>query len=95
VENEGVAIPTQVQWLVNPRTIRERRQNGEIMASLGVFVIKGNTVEQSLINKGINAVGVWDRAKAFTNVGPDTRCELCCKLGHIENKCANKPKCGY
>jgi len=26
-ENEGVAIPTRVRWLTNPRAISERRQN--------------------------------------------------------------------
>jgi len=31
-ENEGIAIPTQVRWLANPRTIRERKQHGEIAA---------------------------------------------------------------
>ena len=31
-EKEGIAIPTQVRWLANLRTIRERRQNGEIAA---------------------------------------------------------------
>jgi len=39
--------------------------------------------------------GVWDRVEAFTNTGPDSRCQLCCGLGHIKNKCGNKPKCGY
>jgi len=39
-ENEGVVIPTQVRWLANTRTIRKRRQNGEIAASSVVFVIK-------------------------------------------------------
>jgi hypothetical protein len=58
VKNEGMAIPTEVQWLVNPRTIRESRQTGEIAASLVVFVAKGSQVARSLIEKGINAVGV-------------------------------------
>ena len=31
----------------------------------------------------------------YTNEGPDSRCELCCGWGHIENKCGSKPKCGY
>jgi hypothetical protein len=29
-ENENITIPTQVQRLGNPRTIRERRQNAEM-----------------------------------------------------------------
>jgi hypothetical protein len=37
-ENEGIAIPTQVRWLANPRTIRERRQNGDIVVSSVVFL---------------------------------------------------------
>jgi hypothetical protein len=94
-ENEGIAIPTQVRWLAIPRTIRERRQNGEIAASSVVFVVKGSRLAQSLIKKGIKAAGVWYRVEALTNAGPDSRCELCCGWGHIENKCGNKPKCGY
>jgi hypothetical protein len=95
VQNEGIAILAQVQWLANPRTIRERRQNREITPSLIVFVVKGNKVAKTLIKKGIKAAGVWYRVEAFTNAAPDSRCELCCGWGHIENKCSNKPKCGY
>jgi hypothetical protein len=29
------------------------------------------------------------------NAGPDSTCGLCCRWGHMENKCGNKPKCGY
>jgi hypothetical protein len=94
-ENEGIAIPTQVRWVANPRPIRERKQNGEITASSVVFVLQGSGLAQSLIKKGIKAAGVWYRVEAFTNVGPDSRCEHCCGWGHIENKCGSKPKCGY
>jgi hypothetical protein len=58
VENEGIAIPTQVRWLVNPCTIRERRQNGKIAASSVVFVVKGSRLVQNLIKNGIKAAGV-------------------------------------
>jgi len=59
IENKGIAIPTQVQWLGNTGTIRERRQNGEIAVTSGVFVVKGCKVAQSLINKALEAAGVW------------------------------------
>jgi hypothetical protein len=91
-ENEGVAIATQVRWLANPRTIRERRLNRDITASSEVFIVKGHKAAQKLIKKGINAAGVWHPVEAFTNVGPDSRCELCCGWGHLENQCGNKPK---
>jgi hypothetical protein len=39
-ENEGIVIPTEVRWLGNSRTIRERRPNGEIAVSSVVFVVK-------------------------------------------------------
>jgi hypothetical protein len=94
-ENEGVAIPGQVWWLANPRTIRDRRQNGEIAASSVVFVVKGNKGAQRLVKKGITWAGEWYRVEAFTNPGPDSRCELCCGWGHIPNKCSRKPTCGY
>ena len=94
-ENGGIVIPTQVRWLANPSSIRERRQNGEIAASSIVFVVEGSKVAQSLIKNGIKAAGVWYRVKVLTNVGPDSRCELCCGWGHIENQCGYKPKCGY
>jgi len=64
-------------------------------ASLVVFVLKRPKAGQNIIKMGIKAAGVWYRVKAFTNAGPDTRCELCCGWGHIERKCGSKPKCGY
>jgi hypothetical protein len=94
-ENEGIKVPTQVRWLANPCTIRERRQNGEIAASSVVFEVKGSKAAQVLVKKGIKAAGVWYGVEAYTNEGPDSRCELCCGWGHIENKCGNKPTCGY
>jgi hypothetical protein len=45
----------------------------------------GSRLAQILIKKGIKAAGVWYRVEAFTNAGPDSRCELCCGWGHIEN----------
>jgi len=80
---------------VNPRTIRERRQNGEITASSVVFVANGSKVAQVFIENSIKAAGVWHRVEAFSNAGPDSSCELCCGWGHIENQCCNRPKCGY
>jgi hypothetical protein len=94
-ENEGIKVPTQVRWLANTRTIRERRQNGEIAASSVVFVVKGSKAARGLVKNGIKAAGVWYRVETYTNAGPDSRCELCCGWGHIENKCSNKPTCGY
>ena len=95
VENEGITIPTQVRWLANPCTIGERRQNGEIAASSVVFVVKGSKAAQGLVRKGIKAAGVWYQVEMYTNVGPDSKCELCCGWGHIENNCSSKPTCGY
>jgi hypothetical protein len=94
-ENEGVAIPTQVWWLGNPRAIRERRQNGEIAASSVEFVVKGSKVAKGLVKKVIKAAGVWYRVETYTKVGPESRCELCCGWGHIKNQCGSKPTCSY
>jgi len=94
-ENEGIKIPTQVRWLANPRIIRERRQNGEIAASSVVFVVKESKAARRLVKNGIKAAGVWYRVETYTNAGPNSRCELCCGWGHIENTCGNKPTCGY
>ena len=94
-ENEGIVIPTPVRWLANPRTIRERRHNGEMAGSSVVFFLKGSNVAQSLVKKGIIAVGVWYQVETYTNEGPDSRRERCCGWGHMENKCGSKPKCGY
>jgi len=94
-DNKGIVIPNQVRWLVNSPTIRERRQNGEIAASLVVFVVMGSMVVQSLFKKGIKAVGMWYRVEMYINEGPESRCELCGGWGHIENKCGSKPKCVY
>jgi len=94
-ENEGMVIPSQVWWLANPQTIRERRENGEISASSVVIVVKRIKVAQSLVNKTIKVAGVWSRVETYTSKGPDSKYVLCCGWGHIENKCGSKPKCGY
>jgi len=52
-------------------------------------------VAKGLVKKGIKAVGVWYRVDAYTNTGPNSRCELCCGWGHVENNCISKPTCGY
>jgi len=82
-EKEGIAIPTQARWLSIHCTIRDRKQKGEIAASSVVFVVKGGKVAHGLIKNGIKDAGVWYRVMAFTNVGPDSGCELCCRWGHI------------
>jgi len=94
-ENEGIAIATQVLRLVTLRTIKKRRQNGEIASSSVVSVRMGSRLAPILIQKGIKATGVWDHFVAFTNAGRDSRCELCCYWGHTENQGGNNPKCGY
>jgi hypothetical protein len=38
---------------------------------------------------------VWYRVETYTNEEPDSRCELFCGWGHIENKCGSNPKCGH
>ena len=48
-----------------------------------------------MVKKGIKAAGVQYWVEKFMNVGPDSRCELCCGWGHIESKYSSKPTCGY
>jgi DNA-binding PadR family transcriptional regulator len=43
-ENEGVAIPSQVRWLSNPRIIRAREQREAIKESSVVFIVRGKKV---------------------------------------------------
>jgi len=88
VENEGVAVRTQVRWLENHRTISERSQNGEIATSSVVIVVKGNKVAQSRFRMGIKVAGVWYRVETYTNAGPDTWCGLCWGWGHFDHKCS-------
>jgi len=58
-ENKGIYIPTQVLWLANPRTVIERRQNGEIAASSVIFVVKESNAARGLVKKGIRLAAVW------------------------------------
>lgn len=58
-------------------------------------MVKQSRVAQNLIKKCIKAVGVWYRVDTFTNKCPDSKCELSCGWGHIQNNCGSKPKCGY
>jgi hypothetical protein len=93
-ESEGVAMPAQVRWILNPRIIREREQSGEIKASSVVFIVRGKQVAQRLVNNGVIAAGVRYKVKLYTNMGADSLCELCCGWGHIECKCSHhQPKC--
>ena len=62
-ENDGIVIPTQVRRLGNPRTIRERRQKGEIAVTSVVFVVKGSKMAQSIVKRGNKAAGVWYRVE--------------------------------
>lgn len=78
IENKGVTIPSQVQWLANPRSMRQRWQNGEIAVSSVVFVVKGSKVAKGFVKKSIKAAGVWYRVDTYSNAGSDSRCELCC-----------------
>ena len=82
--NQGITIPVQVRWLANPHIIRERRQKGEISAFSVVFVVQRSKVERRLLKVGIKVAGVWYRVEPFTIAGPDSRCEHCCRLGHIQ-----------
>ena len=95
LENEGIKLPTQLQWLANPRTIREGRQRVEIAESSVVIVVKGNMPPQGEFKQGIKAAGVWYRAETYTNAGPNSICEVSCRRGHIERKCSIEPACAY
>jgi hypothetical protein len=77
VENEGIMIPTQVHWLVNPRTSWKTMQNGEIDALSVVLVVEGSKVAQGLLQKGIKMAVVWDQVETYKSQSPDTGCELC------------------
>ena len=94
-DNKGILIPTQVWRLANPCTIRERRQIGEITASSGVFVVKGRKVIQPLVKNSIKVVGVWYKVETFMYQEPDSKFDLCCGWGHLENECGRKPKFDY
>jgi len=94
-ENEGIAIPAEVPFLTNRRTIRERRLTREIAASSIVFVAKGSKAVQFLMKNGIKAAGGWYRVEAFTNTCSDRSCEICCGWGHIERKWNSEPRSGY
>jgi len=92
-ENKVRVIPTQVWWLANPHTIRERGQNAEITASSGVVVLTGSKEAQRLVKRGgIKPVGVRYHIEPYTNSGPDRRCKVSGGWDHIPNKCGSTPK---
>ena len=84
-----MAIPTPVCRLANTCGIREKRQNRAITASSVLFVGKG------FVKISIKAAGVWYQVETYVNIGSQSRCDLCCGLGHIANKCGSQPTCGY
>jgi hypothetical protein len=95
VENDGIVIPTEVRWQANTCTIRGMRQNGEIARSSVVSIITVSTVAQSLVKKGIKAVGLCYQVETYMNEGHDSRRKLRCGRGDIVNKCGRMQKCGY
>jgi hypothetical protein len=92
-ENRGGVIPMQVQWLVNPHSVRERRQRGEISASSVIFAVQGNKPGSTLVKEGIKVVGVCYQVTQFTTVGQNSRREHCCGWGHVERKSWNNTVC--
>jgi hypothetical protein len=60
LKNEGIIIPTQVLYLANLHSMRERRQHGEIGACSIVFVLNGSMVEMILVKMCIKLVGAWN-----------------------------------
>jgi len=56
-DTESIALPTQVWWLVNHLTIRERRQNVNLSTSWVVFIGKRCKVAMTLSKKGIKELG--------------------------------------
>jgi len=79
----------------NPRAIRTWRHNGEIAPSLVGFLVKGSNLAKGLVKRGIEAVGLWYEVEIYMNMGPDSRCELCCGWGHIKHKRRSKHTSGY
>ena len=57
-ENEGVAIPVRVQWLVNPISSRNRSHWWEVSALSVVLVMPGNKVVRRLVNEYLKEAGV-------------------------------------
>jgi len=89
-KNEGATISTQVRWLVNPYTIREKRQKGEIAASSVLFVVIGSKVAQCLVKNETQAAVVRYRVESYRNTDTDSSCKLCCRWGDFEDKCSSK-----
>jgi hypothetical protein len=93
--NEEVTIPVQVGWLLNPRTIWEREQRGEIKASSVDSIVRGKMVAQRRLDNRVPAEGVRYNVQPYSNLGLDSLCEPCCGYGHIESKCSHhQPKYG-
>jgi len=90
-----VVIPVRVRLLANPLSIRGKSHRGEISASSVVSVVNGDKVARRLVKEVIKAAGVWYQVEPFTDIGPDSRCENCCRWGLIERKCSGKSTRGY
>jgi hypothetical protein len=87
-QNERVSIPAQVSCLSNPRIIRERKQRGDINASLVVFIVKGKKVAQIFVNKGGITAALQYNVKPYTNAGPNSLYPCYCVRGHLDCKCS-------
>jgi hypothetical protein len=96
-ENNDLEIPTRIYWLGSPTRIKERFNNGEIVASSVVFAVRGHAEIQKLMRVGIKAAGMRYEVETFLSAGPDSMCAICSRWGHIENKCqfSKLPRCMY
>jgi len=94
-ENKAIVIPTQVRWLANPQTMRERRQTRRIAGSSAVFFVIGSRAAPSLVKNSITGAKVWYRVEMSMNKKPGSRWEPRSGWGYIENKYGSKLKSGY
>jgi hypothetical protein len=52
-------------------------------------------VAQRSVTKAITEAEGLYQVETYTPEGPESRCDLCCGWGHIENQCGSKPKYCY
>jgi len=95
LENKGLTFPNDVRGLANSLAIRERRPNEEFISLWFDYGVKGSKVALGFSKKGNKAAGVQYQINMYMTVRPDGRCDLCCRWGHIENKCGSKSICGW
>ena len=96
-ENPSCQTLPGARWLGNPVTMKEKMRKGEQSASTVVVTVKGRGASNHLLQHKAMIGGLRYTVDRYIPARPDSMCETCCGLGHLQSKCATPtmPRCAF